>query len=189
PEGVAKVGNTSVSWDAAGKAVVTFPIPGVPGANGGATPTAGPMTEKGGGTPGGAATEITFSNYPDSDTPLNKDEILYPGKVTERKNGAAVRDLTTDVTETGAVYVVAPVPPTVQKAMSSVPKAPTILYARQEPPTNTSAPTPRIGGHPDLTGNWAEFNIGWIGNYIGNGGRPRRADQERPGNRMTKSNE
>jgi len=63
------------------------------------------------------------------------------------------------------VYVVAPVPPSVQKAMNVTTKAPTIVWARTEPPTNTTAPTPRIAGHPDLTGNWQEFNIGWIGNY------------------------
>jgi hypothetical protein len=109
--------------------------------------------------------------------------------MTERRNNAVVRDLMTDVTETGAVYVVAPVPPTVQKAMTGVPKAPTILYARTEPPTNTSAPTPRIGGHPDLTGNWAEFNIGWIGNYMGNGGRRCAPNQKKPCNRSTNQTE
>jgi hypothetical protein len=35
-----------------------------------------------------------------------------------------VRDLTTDVTETGNVYVVAPVPPSVQKAMTVTAKLP-----------------------------------------------------------------
>ena len=39
--------------------------------------------------------------------------VLYSGKMTERSNGAVVRDLTTDVTETGNVYVVAPVPASV----------------------------------------------------------------------------
>src|SRR5262245_55720430 len=140
PEGVAKVGNTSVSWDAAGKAVVTFPIPGVPGATGVATLTADHMTEKVVVTLGAATTEFTFSNYQDWNSPLNKVEILYAGKMTERKNGAAARDLTTDVTETGAVYVVAPVPPTVQKAMRSVQKAATSLYGRTEPATNRTAP-------------------------------------------------
>src|SRR5204863_9017791 len=45
-EGVTTVGNTSVSWDAAGKPVVTFPIPGVAGAIGTATLDAKFMTEK-----------------------------------------------------------------------------------------------------------------------------------------------
>jgi hypothetical protein len=107
----------------------------------------------------------------------------------ERKNGVVVRDLTTDVTETGNVYVVAPVPPSVQKATTVATKAPTIVFARQEPPTNTTAPTPRIGGHPDLTGNWAEFNIGWIGNYMGNGGRRCGPTQQKPCNRSTNQTE
>ena len=37
PDGVMKAGNTTLSWDAAGKPVFTFPIPGVEGATGTAT--------------------------------------------------------------------------------------------------------------------------------------------------------
>ena len=44
--------------------------------------------------------------------------MFYAGRLIERKNGAVVRDLTTRETETGNVYVVAPVPPSVQKAMN-----------------------------------------------------------------------
>src|SRR3984893_17012346 len=44
-DGVAKVGQTSVSWEA-GKPVVTFPIPGVPGATATATLDAKYMTER-----------------------------------------------------------------------------------------------------------------------------------------------
>jgi len=188
PDGMMKVGNTSVSWDT-GKPVVTFPIPGVAGAIGVATLDAEYMTEKVVVTQGATKTEFTYSNYKDWNNPLNKIQVLYAGRVTERKNGAVVRDLTTDVTETGNVYVVAPVPPSVQKAMNVTTKAPTILFARQEPATNTSAPTPRIGGHPDLTGNWAEFNIGWIGNYMGNGGRRCAPNQPKPCNRGTNQTE
>jgi hypothetical protein len=191
PDGVMKVGNTSVSWDAAGKPVVTFPIPGVPGATGTATLDASYMTEKVVVTQGaqGTTTEFTYSDYKDWNSPLNKIEVFYAGRMIERKNGVVVRDLTTDVTETGNVYVVAPVPPSVQKATTVATKAPTIVFARQEPPTNTTAPTPRIGGHPDLTGNWAEFNIGWIGNYMGNGGRRCGPTQQKPCNRSTNQTE
>jgi len=136
-------------------------------------------------TQGATTTEFTYSDYKDWNNPLNKIEVFYAGRLIEKKNGAVVRDLTTDVTETGDVYVVAPVPPSVQKAMNVTTKAPTIVFARQEPPTNTTAPTPRIGAHPDLTGNWAEFNIGWIGNYQGNGGRRCGPTQEQPCNRAT----
>src|SRR5690606_30683684 len=45
-EGVDRVRNTSVSWNAAGRPVVTFPIPGVPGATASATLDARYMTEK-----------------------------------------------------------------------------------------------------------------------------------------------
>src|SRR6185436_9375016 len=45
PDGVMKAGNTSVSWDT-GKAVLTFPIPGVQGATGVATLDAKFMVEK-----------------------------------------------------------------------------------------------------------------------------------------------
>ena len=188
-DGATKVGNTSVSWDAAGKPVVTFPIPGVPGATGTATLDAKYMTEKVVVTQGATTTEFTYSDYQDWNNPLNKIEVFYAGRLTEKKNGAVVRDLTTSQTETGNVYVVAPVPPSVQKAMNVTTKAPTIVFARQEPPTNTTAPTPRIGGHPDLSGNWAEFNIGWIGNYMGNGGRRCGPTQEKPCNRATNQTE
>jgi hypothetical protein len=191
PDGVMKAGNTFVSWDT-GKPVVTFPIPGVPGARGVATLDADYMTEKvvvTQGAQGATTTEFTYSDYKDWNSPLNKIQVLYAGKMTERRNGAVVRDLTTDVTETGDVYVVAPVPPSVQQAMNVTTKAPTIVFARQEPPTNTTAPTPRIGGHPDLTGNWAEFNIGWIGNYMGNGGRRCAPNQPKPCNRGTNQTE
>src|SRR4051812_12641071 len=187
-EAAMKVGNTSVSWDT-GKPVVTFPIPGVSGATGVATLDANYMTEKVVVTLGTSTTEFTYSDYKDWNSPLNKIQVLYAGKMRERKNGAVIRDLTTDVTETGSVYVVAPVPPTVQKAMNVTTKPPTILYARQEPPTNTTAPTPRIAGHPDMTGNWAEFNIGWIGNYMGNGGRRCAPNQPKPCNRGTNQTE
>ena len=113
-DGAMKVGNTSVSWDAAGKPVVTFPIPGVPGATGTATLDAKYMTEKVVVTLGATTTEFTYSDYKDWNNPLNKIQVFYAGRLTERKNGAVVRDLTTSETETGNVYVVAPVPPSVQ---------------------------------------------------------------------------
>jgi hypothetical protein len=188
-DGPTKVGNTSVSWDAAGKPVVTFPIPGVPGATGAATLDAKYMTEKVVVTQGGTTTEFTYSDYKDWNNPLNKIEVFYAGRLIEKKNGTVVRDLTTAQTETGNVYVVAPVPPSVQKAMNVTTKAPAIVFAKAEPPTNTTATVPRIGGHPDLTGNWAVANNGWIGNYMGNGGRRCGPTQEKPCNRGTNQTE
>ena len=113
-----------MSWDA-GKPVVTFPIPGVAGATGTATLDAKYMTEKVVVTHGATTTEFTYSDYKDWNNPLHKIEVFYAGRMTERKNGAVVRDLTTDVTETGNVYVVAPVPPSVKKAMNVTGAAPT----------------------------------------------------------------
>ena len=185
-DGVMKLGNTSVSWDA-GKAVVTFPIPGVPGATGTATLDAKYMTEKVVVTQGATTTEFVYSNYKDWNNPLNKIEVFYAGKVVEKKNGAVVRDLTTDVTETGNVYVVAPVPPSVQKAMTVTAKLPVGVFAKQEPAANRTAPTPRLGGHPDLTGSWAWND--WIGNYMGNGGRRCGPTQDKPCNRSTNQTE
>src|SRR6187551_2103915 len=185
-DGVMKAGNTSLAFDAAGKPVLTFPIPGVAGATGTATLDAKYMVEKVVVTQGTTTTEFTYSNYSDWNNPLNKIEVFYAGRLIEKKNGAVVRDLTTSQTETGNVYVVAPVPPSVQKAINVTTKAPAIVFARQEPPTNTTAPTPRIGGHPDMTGNWAEFNIGWIGNY---GSRRCGPTQELPCTRATNQTE
>ena len=142
-----------------GQAGADLPDPRRSGATGTATLDAKYMTEKVVVTQGATTTEFTYSNYQDWNNPLNKIEVFYAGRLIERKNGAVVRDLTTSETETGNVYVVAPVPPSVQKAMNVTAKAPTIVWAKPEPPTNTTAPTPRIGGHPDLTGNWAEFNM------------------------------
>ena len=162
-DGVMKAGNTTLSFDAAGKAVLTFPIPGVAGATGTATLDAKHMVEKVVVTQGATTTEFTYSNYQDWNNPLHKIEVYYAGRLTERKNGAVVRDLTTRETETGNVYVVVPVPPSVQKAMNVTEKAPTIVWAKNEPAANRTAPTPRLGAHPDLTGSW-QFND-WIGNY------------------------
>jgi hypothetical protein len=189
PDGVMKAGNTTVSWDAQGKAVVTFPIPGVAGATGTATLDAKYMTEKVVVTQGTNTTEFTFSNYQDWNNPLHKIEVFYAGRMIERRNGAVIRDLTTRETETGNVYVVAPVPPSVQKAMNVTAKAPAIVFAKTEPATNTTAPTPRLGKVPDLTGNWAVAQNGWIGNYMGNGGRRCGPTQVPPCNRATNQTE
>ena len=186
-DGVMKAGNTTVSWDAAGKPVVTFPIPGVAGATGSATLDAKYMTEKVVVSHGGATTEFTYSNYQDWNNPLHKIEVFYAGRMTERRNGAVIRDLTTSETETGNVYVVAPVPPSVQKAIAVTTPLPAKVWAKQEPASDRTGPTPRLGKNPDLTGVWA-FND-WIGNYMGNGGRRCGPTQVRPCNRATNQTE
>ena len=185
-DGAARVRNTSVAWDT-GKAVVTFPIPGVPGATGTATLDAKYMTERVVVTQGSTTTEFTYSDYKDWNNPLNKIEVFYAGRMTERRNGAVVRDLTTTETETGNVYVVAPVPASVQKAIAVTSQLPAGVFAKPDAPVNKAAPTPRLGTRPDLTGVWQHTD--WIGNYMGGGGRRCGPTQEKPCNRSINQTE
>jgi hypothetical protein len=174
--GLMKVGQTSVVWEA-GKPVVTFPLPGLPGATATATLDAKYMVERVVVKNGATTTEFTYSDYKDWNNPLNKIEVFYAGKITERRNGAVVRDLTTEQTETGNVYVVAPVPASVKAAMKVTGQMPSGVMARTEAPIDKSIPTPRLGAHADLSGNWAFSD--WIGNYMTGGGR-RRAPTQSP---------
>jgi hypothetical protein len=185
-DGVAKVRDTSVSWDT-GKPVVTFPIPGVPGAIATATLDAKYMTERVVVTQGSTTTEFTYSNYKDWNNPLNKIGVLHAGKIVERRNGTVIRDLTTDVTETGNVYVVAPVPASVQAAIKPSGQIPKGVFNKQEGAPDKATPTPRLGAHPDLTGSWTHTD--WIGNYMGNGGRRCGPTQEKPCNRSKNQTE
>ncbi|MBZ5578611.1 MAG: hypothetical protein LAP40_18780 [Acidobacteriia bacterium] len=169
-DGVMKAGQTHMSWEG-GKPVVTFPVPGVPGAT--ATATVDPVkytTERVVVTAAGSpmSAEFTYGDYEDWNNPLNKIGVLYAGKMTERRNGAVIRDLTTTQTETGDVYVVAPVPASVaaKKMNGHIPQG---VMAKAEPTVDRSAPTPRLAGHPDLSGNWSWND--WIGNYMTGGGR------------------
>jgi hypothetical protein len=177
--GVEKVRQTSVSWQG-GKPVVTFPIPGVPGATATATLDAKFMTErvvvKQGSRQETTTTEFTYTDYQDWNNPLNKIEVFYAGKLVERRNGTVVRDLTTEQTETGNVYVVAPVPASVQAAIKVTGQLPRGVIAKTAPTVNKSTPTPRLGAHPDLTGNWTYTD--WIGNYMTGGGRRRGPTQK-----------
>lgn len=106
---------TTVSHDT-GKPVVTFPIPGVPGAVAKATLDSQDMAERVEVRQGNVVTEFTYADYADYNNPLNKVEAWYAGKLVEKRNGVIVRDLMTIETETGNVYVVMPVPESVRKA-------------------------------------------------------------------------
>jgi len=185
-DGVAKVRETSVSWDS-GKPVVTFPVPGISGATGTATLDAKYMTEKVVITQGTTSTEFTYTGYKDWNNPLNQIEVFYAGKMVERRNGAVIRDLSTKETETGNVYVVAPVPASVQAAIKPTWQVPKPVWAKPEVAINKSAPTPRLGNHPDLTGNWAHTD--WIGNYMTGGGRRCGPTQEKGCNRSVNQTE
>jgi len=185
-DGLATVGKTSLSWEN-GKPVVTFPIPGVSGATATATLDADYRSERVVVKHGATTTEFTYADYQDWNNPLNKIGVLYAGKLTERRNGAVIRDLTTNVTETGDVYVVAPVPASVKAAMHVTEQLPRGVMAKTEPPVDRSKPTPRLGEHPDLSGSWAWND--WIGNYMTGGGRRRSPWQDKDSNRQTNQTE
>jgi hypothetical protein len=160
-DGVTTAGSTSVAWEG-GKPVVTYPIPGVPGATATATLDAKYMAERVVVKNGPTTTEFTYGDYKDWNNPLNRVEVLYAGKLTERRNGAVVRDVTTKETETGSVYVVMPVPASVRNAIKPTvpplperPFPPAPSFGPPAPQAAKDQPTPRrADGHPDLTGSW-----------------------------------
>src|SRR5688572_1186823 len=117
PADVATAGKTSVVWEG-GKPVVTFPIPGVPDAIATATLDAKFMAERVVVRQGTNTTEFIYSDYRDWNNPLHPAEALVAGRITERRNGTVVRDITTTLTETGQMYVVMPVPASVKAAIT-----------------------------------------------------------------------
>ncbi|MEO8467063.1 MAG: hypothetical protein ABI640_17160 [Gammaproteobacteria bacterium] len=156
PADVMTAGKTAVKWEG-NKPVLTFPIPGVPGATATATLDGKFMAESVVVKNGANTYEFAYSNYKDWNSPLNPAEVFYAGKMTEKKNGAVVRDITTTETETGQMYVVVPVPASVKAAIK--PKNQPLnwtLSADAAPATKIAAvATPRrADGKPDLTGNW-----------------------------------
>jgi hypothetical protein len=155
PADVSTAGKTSVSWEN-NKPVVTFPIPGVPNATATATLDAKFMAERVVVKHGSNTYEFTYSDYKDWNNPLNPAEAFYAGKMTEKKNGTVVRDITTTVTETGQMYVVMPVPASVKAAIKPTNQPPNwTLNANAPAPQTVAAVTPRLAnGKPDMTGNW-----------------------------------
>jgi hypothetical protein len=104
---------TTLSWQGE-KAIITYPIPGVPGAI--ATATLNNfLPERIVVKSGTTTTEFVYGNFQDFNNPLFKIEALYAGTIVERRNGAAVRELKSKVTEIGQVYVVVPVPESVKR--------------------------------------------------------------------------
>jgi hypothetical protein len=106
---------TTLSWQGE-KAIVTYPIPGVPGAIATATLDSGFLPERVVVKSGANTTEFVYGNFDDWNNPLFKIEALYAGTIVERRNGTVVRNLKSKVTEIGQVYVVVPVPDSVKKA-------------------------------------------------------------------------
>src|SRR2546427_116375 len=158
PADAMTAGKTSVAWEG-NKPVVTFPIPGVPNATATATLDAKFMAERIVVKNGANTYEFTYSDYKDWNNPLNPAEALYPGKMTEKKNGTVVRDITSTLTETGQMYVVMPVPASVKAAIKPTNQPPNWTLTANAAPaaaTQTAAVvTPRLAnGKPDMTGNW-----------------------------------
>lgn len=106
---------TTMTWQG-DKVVFTFPIPGVAGAMATATLDSGYLPERVVVKQGTNTTEFVYSKMSDWNNPLFKIEALYADTIVERRNGTVVRDIKTKVTEIGQVYVVMPVPDSVQKA-------------------------------------------------------------------------
>lgn len=158
PADVMTAGKTSVAWEG-NKPVVTFPIPGVPNATATATLDAKFMAERVVVKNGANTYEFTYSDYKDWNNPLNPAEALIPGKMTEKKNGTVVRDITTTLTETGQMYVVMPVPASVKAAIKPTNQPINWTLTANAAPaaaTQTAAVvTPRLAnGKPDMTGTW-----------------------------------
>jgi hypothetical protein len=162
---VLTVGKTSVAWEG-NKPVLRFPIPGVPNATATATLDAKFMAERVVVKNGANTYEFTYSDYKDWNNPLNPAEAFYAGKMTEKKNGTVVRDITTTLTETGQMYVVMPVPASVKAAIKPTNPPPNWTLASNAPATQTAAAvTPRLAdGKPDMTGNWGPAPLPVTGN-------------------------
>src|SRR5437764_1655540 len=156
PADVMTAGKTSVAWEG-NKPVLTFPIPGVPNATATATLDAKFMAERVVVKNGANTYEFTYSDYRDWNNPLNPAEAFYAGKMTEKQNGAVVRDITTTLTETGQMYVVMPVPASVKAAVKPTNQPPNWTLNANAPATQTaSVVTPRRpDGKPDMTGSWS----------------------------------
>jgi hypothetical protein len=157
PADVMTVGKTSVAW-VGNRPVLTFPIPGVPTATATATLDAKFMAESVVVKNGANTYEFTYSDYKDWNNPLNPAEALYAGKMTEKKNGTVVRDITTTLTETAQMYVVVPVPASVRAAIKPTNQPPNWTITPNNPPPATQTAgvvTPRAAnGKPDLSGVW-----------------------------------
>ncbi|MEO8465006.1 MAG: hypothetical protein ABI640_06665 [Gammaproteobacteria bacterium] len=108
-------GATTLAWRGK-KAVITYPIPGVPDATATATLGEDFLPERVVVKRGTTTTEFVYGDFQDFNNPLHRIEALYAGTIVERRNGKVVRDLKTTLTEIGQVYVVVPVPDSVRNA-------------------------------------------------------------------------
>ena len=129
PKAAAAGGANTKVTTAGGKTVLTYPIPGVPGATATATLNAGAgdgpcaknCAERIEVRHGNVLTEFIYSDYEDYNEPLNKIKAFFPGHIVERRDGATILDLRIVETETGNLYVIMPVPASVRKAGATPP--------------------------------------------------------------------
>ncbi|MGH9256421.1 MAG: hypothetical protein ACRD3C_17825 [Vicinamibacterales bacterium] len=113
--------NTKVGMEG-GKTVVTYPIPGVPGAMARATLTSGPVegvctrncAERIEVRHGNVVTEFTYSKYADYNDPEEQLDAFFAGRIVEKRGTDTVLDLTVTRTNTPNLYIVVPVPPSVR---------------------------------------------------------------------------
>lgn len=105
-----------------GKTVVTYPIPGVPGAIAKATLTSGPVegvctrncAERVEVRHGTSVTEFTYAKYADYNDPEEQLDAFLAGRIIEKRGADTVFDLTVTRTNTPNLYIVVPVPPSVR---------------------------------------------------------------------------
>jgi hypothetical protein len=134
PQGAVKAAvmggeGTKVSVEA-GKTVVTFQVPGVPGAVAKATLSGGPINgvctrncaERVEVRQGNAVTEFSYSRYADHNDPEEQLDAFFPGRIVEKRGPQTLLDLTVTRTETANLYIVVPVPPGVRAAGPATPQ-------------------------------------------------------------------
>ena len=122
---------------------------------------------------GNTVTETTYSDYQELNEPDYRSDVFFPRRVTQKRNGATVLDLTTQRTNTYNPYVVMPVPGNVKAAYPAsaatvVPSAvPAAAGGRAGGAGQGAAATPQTprtaDGHPDLNGRWGGGGGGAIG--------------------------
>jgi hypothetical protein len=128
PQGAVKAAvmggeNTKVGTEG-GKTVVTYPIPGVPGAMAKAMLTSGAVdgvcsrncAERIEVRQGDVVTEFTYSTYADYNDAGEQLDAFFPGRIIEKRGPQTVLDLTVTRTNLANYYIVVPVPPSVRKA-------------------------------------------------------------------------
>jgi hypothetical protein len=124
PKAAAAGGANTKVTTVAGKTVLTYPIPGVPGATATATlnngtgdgPCAKNCAERIEVRQGNSLTEFVYSNYEDYNEEANKVAAFFPGHIVEKRDGVTIVDLNIVETETGNLYVIMPVPESVRRA-------------------------------------------------------------------------